>query len=418
SALEEYEVIVHPDQNPTVQIENPRRNEERTPVAVVPLQAVAEDDYGINTMKLVVDRLGDKAHWEVPLVINAKPADGVEWNRVESSGDRLRFRSNYSWDLAKLDSAGLKPGDVLEYHLQVTDNYNLNNQTHTPVPSGKLRITIVSQEQMIDIITNELRQAAGAIHDIHSRQARTKEETTDLSKDTEKKPAFDPADKAVAERLGNQQGTSAAQSKQVASRLADIQQKLEENKSPAGDLKQLAGDVKDLLNNTAENPMKEASAKLASASQQNDPKQRGETMKSATDNQQRALEQLQNAMDRMGSVGSLQQTIDRIRDLLKEQQRINKETADAGAKNLGKKPEQMNPEDRAKLDKAAKDQEALATKTDKTIAELNKLSEQMKKSDPASSDAMKQAAQTGTSQQVAPNQPKAAKAAAQNQQAS
>ena len=34
--------------------------------------------------------------------------------------------------------------------------------------------------------------------------------------------------------------------------------------------------MKDLLNNTAENPMKEASAKLASASQQNDPKQRGE----------------------------------------------------------------------------------------------------------------------------------------------
>ena len=40
----------------------------------------------------------------------------------------------------------------------------------------------------------------------------------------------------------------------------------------------------------------------------------------------------------------------------------------------------MNPEDRAKLEKAAKDQENLSAKTDKTIAELNKLSEQMKKS--------------------------------------
>ena len=43
TAVEEYELVVRPDQNPTVQIENPRRNEDRTPVAVVPFQAVAED---------------------------------------------------------------------------------------------------------------------------------------------------------------------------------------------------------------------------------------------------------------------------------------------------------------------------------------------------------------------------------------
>ena len=71
--------------------------------------------------------------------------------------------------------------------------------------------------------------AASAIHDIHARQGRTKEETNDLAKDTQKKQQFDAGDKAVAERLQNQQGTSAAQSKQVAARLGDIKQKMEEN---------------------------------------------------------------------------------------------------------------------------------------------------------------------------------------------
>src|SRR5688500_11675324 len=52
-----------------------------------------------------------------------------------------------------------------------------------------------------------------------------------------------------------------------------------------------------------------------------------------------------------------------------------------------------------------------------SIDQMNKLADQMKKSDPASSDAMKQAAQTGQAQQVAPNQSKAAQAAKQNQQA-
>jgi hypothetical protein len=417
SGLEEYEVIVRPDQNPSVQIENPRRNEERTPVATVPLIAAAEDDYGISGLKLMVDRLGDKKHWEVELVKDGQPLPQTSWNRLEATGERLRHRANYQWDLAKLD-ASLKPGDVLEYYMQVRDNYSLNSQTHAPVDSGKLRINIVSQEQLTDLLTNEMRQAAAAIKDIHGRQGRTKEETADLAKETAEKKALDGGDKAVAERLGNQQGTSASQAKQVATKLEAVQQRMEENKSPANELKQLAGDVKDLLNNTAENPMKDAAAQIASATQQNDPTKRGETMKSATGNQQRAVDQLQIALDKMGSVGSLQQTIDRIRELLKEQQRLSKETAEVGAQNLGKKPDQMKADDKAKLDKAAQDQERLAARTEKAIAEMTKLADQMKKSDPASSEAMKQAASIGKSQQVSPNQSQAAAAAKKNQQAS
>jgi hypothetical protein len=122
-------------------------------------------------------------------------------------------------------------------------------------------------------------------------------------------------------------------------------------------------------------------------------------------------------MDRMGSVGSLQQTIDKLRNLLKEQQDVSKATQEVGAKNLGKKPEQMNADDKAKLDKAAEDQDRLAQRTEKAIAEMNKLADQMKKQDPASSEAMKQAAKTGQNQQVSPNQKKASQAAKQNQQA-
>jgi len=33
-----------PDQTPTVMIETPRRNEDRTPTALVKLEALAEDD--------------------------------------------------------------------------------------------------------------------------------------------------------------------------------------------------------------------------------------------------------------------------------------------------------------------------------------------------------------------------------------
>ncbi len=430
TALEEYELIVRPDQTPTVQIEIPRRNEERTPVAVAPLQAVAEDDYGVNSLKLVVDRLNDRKHWEVELVRNAAPVAGVAWSKIDGSSERLRFRANYSWDLGKLDASGLKAGEILEYSLLVADNYNLNGAVHPAVASGKLRITIVSQEQFADIVTNELRVAAGQVADILNRQGRTKQETGELSKDTSGKAEFDQADRAVAERLTSQQGTAAAQSKQVAGKLGALQQRMEENKSPARDLSQLASDVKDLLNGAAENPMKAAANQITSAAQQKtDPKApeaerkqqvdgRNEKMSGAVENQQRAAEQLQMALDKLGSVGSLSQTIERIKNLLAEQQKVTKETAAVGNANLGKRPEEMSPEDQAKLQKAATDQENLAKKTEKALNEMQKLAEQMAKSDPASAQAMKQAAVTGQQQQISPNQSKASQSAKQNQQQS
>ena len=54
----------------------------------------------------------------------------------------------YGWELAALAGANLKPGDVLEYGLQVTDNYELDGQRHPLVDSAKLRISIISQDDL------------------------------------------------------------------------------------------------------------------------------------------------------------------------------------------------------------------------------------------------------------------------------
>ncbi|HEV2296422.1 MAG TPA: DUF4175 family protein [Tepidisphaeraceae bacterium] len=419
SGIEEYELIVKPDQAPTVQIELPRRNEERTPIATVPLQAIAEDDYGVQGLKLIVDRIsGAKQRWEIDLVSGAAPVANVQWTNLEGAGDRQRFRANHAWDLAQLPDANLKPGDVLEYHLLVKDNFDLAGQFHEPVPSGKLRITIISQEQLADAITNELRTIAGNITEIRNGQNRTEEETTSLAKETEQKPELDAGDRAAAERLGGQQSTAASQAKQVAGKLEAVQQRLAENKSPAQELNDLARDVKDTLHKTAEEPMRDAVARLGDTHQQNlAPAQRNETLASAVASQQQAADNLQRALDRMQNIGSLQTAIDQFRNLLVEQEKLSKDTRDIGKENMGKTPQQMKEEDRKKLEENAKAQEDLAAKTQKALENLQKTSDQMSKADPASSQAMSSAAKTGQTQQVAPNQKQAAAQAKQNQQA-
>jgi hypothetical protein len=426
AALEEYELIVRPDQNPSVQIENPRRNEERTNVSVVPLQGLAEDDYGIASLKLVVDRVAtgtgnEKAtakHWEIPLVAGGGATNSASFTRAEGGGDRLRWRLNYAWDLAQLEKTSpLKPGDVVEYWLVATDNFNLDGKTHAPVNSGKLRISIISQEDLTARIVDDLRNVKQNIGQTKNNQDRTKQETNTLAEDTKDKPDFDAADKAAAERLANQQATSATQSKALAGKLEAVQQRLDENKSNAQELKDIARDVKNALNDAAENAMKDASQQINSASQsKSDPSKRNDALGKAQQDQAKASDQLARAMDRMENIGTLQQTIDAINKILETQRNVSKETADVGSKNLGKKPEEMSPEDRDRLNKAADQQGKLAQETSKALSSMQKTSEQMKQSDPSSAEAMKQAAQTGTNQQVSQNQNKASQQAKQNQQ--
>ncbi len=416
TAIEEYELIVRPDQNPTVQIENPRRNEDRTPTAVIPFAAVAEDDFGISSLKLVVERLGDKKHWEIPLVDQANAARGAQWTRVDGAADVQRFRANYSWDLAALPDAQLKPGDVLEYFAVVQDNFSLNGQVHAPVPSGRLRIDIISQEDFANKITDELRTVAEQVGQIKTSQGRTQRETDNLAKETKEKPAFDAADKVAADRLGNQQSTAAAQTKQLSQKLDDVLQRMEENKSPNQELRDTAHDVSALLNDTAENPMKDAAAAMSGAKQSPAPDDRNQKMQLASTDQGQAMDELQKALDRMGSIGSLSRTIDQIKAILQEQLDVSSKTAAVGKNNLGKRPDEMSPDDRQKLDKIAQQQADLSARTAKAIEQMQQMGDKLSKSDPSTAQAMKEAANTGQQQSVPANQQSASQAAQQNQQ--
>ena len=67
---------------PTVQIEEPRQSEDRTPDATIPLKVVAEDDFGIDVAQLVVTR------------VNGKAAPTPARPRADAAGRRRRGRSS------------------------------------------------------------------------------------------------------------------------------------------------------------------------------------------------------------------------------------------------------------------------------------------------------------------------------------
>lgn len=416
TALEEYQIIVRPDANMTIQLENPRRSEERTPGAFVPLQASAEDDCGVDNIVLHVERLQpDPKQWDIPLVQASAAQQGISWQVIESSTERSRYRLNYQWELASLD---LKPGDVIEYRLIGQDNFFLNGKRHEPVSSSRLRITIVSQEELAARIVEQMRQIRNETAIVRRAQQQTLQETQSLKQELEDKQNLDPADQTALSRLSQQQSSTASNTKQLAGKMQNIIERLQENRSNAIDLNDMAQAVRDTLDRTSEDSMKEASRHLNQAGQHDtDPPNRNKSLASSEQNQQQALQQLDRAMSKMENIGSLQTTIAEISAILNEQRDLRKANEALSRTNLGKTPEQMSDKDRQKLNDIAVRQQKLSERTQQTIDKMNQQSRQMEKSDPSASEAMKSAAEKAQSQNVPQNQQRAARQTSQNQQA-
>jgi hypothetical protein len=532
----EYELIVREDTPPTVQIEEPRRSEDRTASAEFPLKAVAEDDYGVEGAQLVVQRIatanaapttkpaevrtseGNK--WIINLVDQSVPAGaGISWRETGGSVERKRYELAYDWDLAKLENANLKPGDVLEYFVQVKDNFNLNGRQHDWVPSGKLRITIISQEQLTAAVQGAFESIHTQLKELRQGQLRNKTETESLRQMTRRKPAFDEADKAQAERIAGQQSNAASQAMQIAQRLADLTRTIQQNKASDAGLQQTADAVQQQIQNTAEGPMKDAAQNINDArdqkaqpransqngqnqrqnssrssqnqqssqnqngQQQNGQQQNGQqqsgqqqsgqqrsgqqqsgqqqsgrqqsgqqqsgqqqnqnqdqqnqpneqqpsdesipeearprdaSMARAADNQQKAADQIQTAMDRLGNFDSLSEFRQKLEAIKEQQQKLGQDFNKAAQGQLGKKPEDLTQQKRDQFQKLADQQKELARQTQNALDQMNKKAEQTQRSDPNSSQAMRAAAQAGNDQQVPGRQNQSAQSMQQNQQA-
>ena len=441
TALEEYEAIVKPDQLPTVVIESPKKTIDRSPDAYLPLQILAEDDFGIASFRLLVDRIATAApdpkdpapapantmkHWEIPL---------KNWARIDGTGERQRFRLNWDWEL-KATLGALKPGDVLEYFVEVRDNYQLesteNGKTlainHPPQFSSKLRVNILSEDEIIIIKTDEMRQAAAQTKSVESSQLSNQAETKNLQQDTKDKPELSKGDKSALENASSRESTIGSQTTSIASKLDQIHKDLQENRVKEPELSTIAKEAKQDLEQAAAKPMTDAANDLNRAAQSKtnslDPQQqqkakdnRNQALEQSQQNQGKAAQKLQDAIAKMDKVGTMSDTIKKFEQFDAKQKELQKELKEIGKETLGKKAEDLTPEQQAKLKKNADEQKKLADQIDEAVKQMEKMAQQMSKSDPQSAEAMKQAAEQAKSQQITPQQRQAADQAQKNQQA-
>ena len=429
SVAEEFEVISRPDQQPIIQLESPRRSEERTAESLVPVAASVEDDYGISAValeaRIVPTNAADNPPANpastqpvsLPLVEAGKvSAPDTTFAASDTDSRRHRYLLKYPWKLLTFPSSLLRPGDVIEFQLAARDNYELNGETHPLVKTPTLRITIISQTQLLERVYDELRQVASGLDELRIRQDRLRGDTAQLQQDLAAKGAPDKADEAVAARIAEQQARAASQAKEAALRLAAISTRLAENASPNQQLQNTTANASRVMDAAADAAMKPAANDVKQAGGHDLPKdRRDEVLRGAQKQQRKASEQITQVLDALGDVGGIGRAVDMIQEILTQQRKLTDQESELARANAGKARDDLKKEDRDKLDKAADDQRGLAGQTEAAIEQLRNMSQRQGADDKASAEALRQAAQTGQEQSVAQHQQRASDAISQNQ---
>jgi hypothetical protein len=443
---EEYQVIVREDQLPTVQIEEPRHSEEYVANAKFPIHAVADDDYGVKAARLMVTRLGGQQGaaptgggagnntWTIDLVKDGiAVAPNTEWAPADSTTDRRRYTLGYDWDLAALQNANLKPGDVLEYSLQVKDNFFLNGKEHDWVSSGKLRATIISLEDLKKETQAQLQTLAGVIESTKKDQDRNKVDTQTLQDTIKQRQKFDEADQAQADRLANKQNDLAVQTQQVTDKLSALDKRLQQNQLPQEDpLRQASKSGSDALQNVVNSPMHQAKESLNNAKDTppTDPKatpqqkaqdasQRSDNLAQSTQQQQQASEELAKAEQKLGDFTDLDDLKKQAEALAAAQADLNNKYKDKLKDAVGQDPSQMTQQQKQDVNELTQKQDDLKKDTQALIQSLkDKGSQENSKSDADSQQAMKSAAEAGEQAGVTGQQGQSSQSMQQNQQSS
>jgi len=428
AATEEFAITVRPDQAPAIQIEEPRRSEDRTAGATVPLIGAADDDLAVQTVTLRASLVQAQGAATQPvsakpdsaaqslLLVNEKGAvvPAATWTSQAATADRKHYSLGYLWQLQQFPVTALKPGDVIEYYLEATDSFRMGEAVHAPASSQKLRITIITEQDLLERVSGDLRNLAAQIAEARRIQDRLLADSEQLAADTHNKPTLEPADRQVADRISDQQLRLASQAGEIAGRLADINKRLQENNANQPQIKDAAAAARKALEESA-SPMRDAARQLKDAASSS-AAAREENLRKGQQSGKEAADALKKAADSLGDFGGLQQMLDRVRDLLDEQRHVSAESAEAGRKTVGKTPDQLNPEQRKDLDNAARKQEQLSQRANDTIDALKSMADRMQQSDPAAAKAMRDAAAAGQAQSVSQHQKAAAGAIRENQQ--
>ncbi|MBX3377059.1 MAG: hypothetical protein KF678_08655 [Phycisphaeraceae bacterium] len=400
-----YSIDVVEDRLPTAAVIEPREDESVLPTAVVELVGEGRDDVGVSMVELARQAarpargsIGASAEAEGPITSLAVSA--------ASSGIVTQASVSFTLDLSKLQPAPI-PGEEIWIIAVAKDNFNLNDAAHDPVRSPPRKLRIIREEDLVEQIRTELSSVRRAAIRLHEDQGELKRAV--------ERGRLTPEDRArqqnLSQRIASQQeAVERLQQRAARNRLAD--------EGLTGMLEDLTGHLESAAND-AETASGQMEAARAAESRPEEPDQETQLRPEQSEQIARTQEVVREQLERVA------QALDRGEDswlaarnlqrLLQQQRDLRAQTQRLGEQNMGRRPEDLTPQERAELAEVADRQQRLSDQARQALDQLEQRARQMERADPSQAEGMQRAAERGRQEQVPENMQEAARNAERNQ---
>lgn len=387
------------DRPPTATVIEPREDESVLATAVVEIGGEARDDVGIASLSLT-RQLARPAQGS----LGAAPEPVGEQSAVPAQADagQSPTRAGVTTTL-DLSAFGLKPGEELWVRAVAADTYSFEGVKHDPVQSSPRKLRIIREEDLIDQVRAELAAVRKIAIRMEGEQGelRKSAQSGSVSADDRRRQA------GLTQRITQQQEA-----------MERLESRLERNRLEDQTLSGILSDISGLLQSAAQDSER-ASAQMDAAAKDRpeaesaplDAKQAQEVTQ-AQDSVRDQLARLAEMLDRGEDSWLMSRTLQRLAE---QQRELESRTRRAGERNMGKRAEDLTPQERAELSEIAEQQQRLSDAARQAIDQLTERGKQLESADAAQSEGMKKAAERGREQQVPQKMQEAAKNAQQNQ---
>lgn len=380
--------VVHalPDAPPSLVVLDPPPISEVTATATLRVVIRAEDDFGVESLRLVIDRPGGD-QTDLPIEITA---------HATTSDSRVQVLGTHPWNIATLSP---NAGDVISYKGVAQDNY--------PGDSGEGQESF-SSEMRLKILTNEefdmrIREALAALEE---KLRRTAFDQTALNDETTALRAAARADAQLTDvqrrTLGGMsfaQLRIARQVRESASRLDDVARRVEQNDLGSAQLPHVI-QLGEALRSVAAGSMAAASSALIQARERSEQENVQGALSDAVQFQQKAVHELRDVLRSMGQWGAFQGVVARTQDLFDRQNQIRRTIMELGKATLGKPLEALKADELGALRGAERAQEQLFEDVGEHLARLEQMRQTLADKDPSAAESLEGALRAARAEDV------------------
>ena len=396
-----YEIRAIVDAAPTVEIREPKANIFVTADATLPIDILAHDDLAIRRIALVYLRSdqSDQGEQSVELVAlgDRVSADAAHASAAENyGGDRRELE--HAWDLTSL---GLPAGTQVTFHASAED---YAGQSGASLPR---RLTIVTPEEIQDRLADRQALIFNEFARVLELEDKTRSHVTGLEVQLDEAGTLAKSDVDALQRGLNQQQVErelTSDSDGLRGQIADFLGELKINKIDGPDTGRQMNDILDQFDRLSQDALPTAARELTSAT-----KAAQVDLQDAADEpakssaavwrvdpgsraaQDEAVGALERILDEMKQWVNYSHFHREIGQLSKAQEEIAADTTKAGGRTLTRSFDDLDPQERADLQKLAQRQFELARRMGRVEQRMEDTEAAARHDDPLVADTMSDA---------------------------